>query len=71
MRSIAALLTLLTLLVACGENPVPTGPVSVTGDGYRGVLLPASAWPDYAYEVEGFFDPATGQFTELFVHGEA
>ena len=52
-RSIASLVLLAGLLAACGDDPVPTLPVEVEGPGYRGVILPASAWPSFGYEVDG------------------
>ncbi len=55
---IGAALLLPLLLVACGNDPAPEGPIDVEGPGFRGVLLTPSAWPDYAYEIEGFW-PAT------------
>lgn len=57
MHHALTFLVLLSLLcAACGEDAAPPGPVEVEGPGYRGVILPASAWADYAYEVEGFWD---------------
>ena len=53
MHRTAALLVLLTMLLpACGDDVSPA-PIDVDGPGYRGVILPASAWPSHAYEVEG------------------
>ena len=56
MKACATLLLPL-LLAACGEDPTSEGPIDVEGPGYRGVILARTAWPDHAYEVEGFWTP--------------
>ena len=54
-RTLATWILVPLLLTACGGDDAPVGPVAVEEAGYQGVILPASAWPSYAYEVEGFW----------------